>query len=85
VDSPRGDLPRQEPAHAAGLVLAASNAPRGRSTCSSLGHRAPNGTLFNIPGVGRLLLTAIQRSDLTVIQGVVLFGAFFIVTFNLPD
>jgi peptide/nickel transport system permease protein len=40
-------------------------------------------SVFNIPGVGRLLLTAIERSDLTVIQGVVLFGAFFIVTFNL--
>jgi peptide/nickel transport system permease protein len=40
-------------------------------------------SVFNIPGVGRLLLTAIDRSDLTVIQGVVLFGAFFIVTFNL--
>jgi peptide/nickel transport system permease protein len=40
-------------------------------------------SVFNIPGVGRLLLTAIERSDLTVIQGVVLFGAFFIITFNL--
>jgi peptide/nickel transport system permease protein len=40
-------------------------------------------SVFNIPGVGRLLLTAIGQSDLTVIQGVVLFGAFFIITFNL--
>ena len=40
-------------------------------------------SVFNIPGVGRLLLTAIERSDLTVIQGITLFGAFFIITFNL--
>ena len=40
-------------------------------------------SVFNIPGVGRLVFTSIERSDLPVIQGVTLFGAFFIVTFNL--
>jgi peptide/nickel transport system permease protein len=40
-------------------------------------------SVFNIPGVGRLLYTSIERSDLPVIQGVVLFGALFIVTLNL--
>jgi peptide/nickel transport system permease protein len=40
-------------------------------------------TVFNIPGVGRLLYNAISVSDLTTIQGIVLFGAFFIVFFNL--
>jgi peptide/nickel transport system permease protein len=40
-------------------------------------------TVFNIPGVGRLVATAIERADLPVIQGVVLFGAFFIITANL--
>jgi peptide/nickel transport system permease protein len=40
-------------------------------------------TVFNIPGVGRLVYTAIQTSDLPVIQGVTLFGAFFIIIFNL--
>jgi peptide/nickel transport system permease protein len=40
-------------------------------------------TVFNIPGVGKELVTAINRSDLVVIQGIVLFGAFFIVIFNL--
>jgi peptide/nickel transport system permease protein len=40
-------------------------------------------TVFNIPGVGRLVYTAIQTSDLPVIQGVTLFGAFFIIVFNL--
>ena len=40
-------------------------------------------SVFNIPGVGRLIFTAIERSDLPVIQGVVLFGAFFIIVFNL--
>ena len=40
-------------------------------------------SVFNIPGVGRLVLDAIQKSDLPLIQGVTLFGAFFIVLFNL--
>jgi peptide/nickel transport system permease protein len=40
-------------------------------------------SVFNIPGVGRLVFTAIDRSDLPVVQGVVLFGAFFIITFSL--
>ena len=40
-------------------------------------------SVFNIPGVGKELVVAINRSDLVVIQGIVLFGAFFIVTFNL--
>ena len=40
-------------------------------------------SVFNIPGVGRLVFSAIDRSDLPVIQGVVLFGAFFIITFSL--
>jgi peptide/nickel transport system permease protein len=40
-------------------------------------------SVFNIPGVGRLVFTAIERSDLPVIQGVVLFGAIFIIVLNL--
>jgi peptide/nickel transport system permease protein len=40
-------------------------------------------TVFNIQGVGRYAYNAIQRFDLPVIQGTVLFGAFFIVTMNL--
>jgi peptide/nickel transport system permease protein len=40
-------------------------------------------TVFNIPGIGRLAYDAIQHSDLPVIQGTVLFGAFFIVVANL--
>jgi peptide/nickel transport system permease protein len=40
-------------------------------------------TVFNIPGIGREVTTAIGTSDLPVIQGIVLFGAFFIVLFNL--
>jgi peptide/nickel transport system permease protein len=39
--------------------------------------------VFNIPGVGRLLYQAISVSDLTVIQGITLVGAFFIIVFNL--
>jgi peptide/nickel transport system permease protein len=40
-------------------------------------------TVFNIHGVGRLAYEAIIRSDLPVIQGTVLFGAFFIVALTL--
>ena len=40
-------------------------------------------TVFNIPGIGRYAFDAIQHSDLPVIQGTVLFGAFFIVIMNL--
>jgi peptide/nickel transport system permease protein len=40
-------------------------------------------TVFNIPGVGRLAYDGIQNADLPVIQGTVLFGAFFIVLANL--
>lgn len=35
--------------------------------------------VFNLPGVGRLAYDAILRGDLPVIQGTVLFGAFFII------
>src|SRR3954453_11806145 len=40
-------------------------------------------TVFNIPGVGRYAYNAIVQSDLPVIQGTVLFGAFFIVSMSL--
>jgi peptide/nickel transport system permease protein len=40
-------------------------------------------TVFNIPGIGRYAYNAIVQSDLPVIQGTVLFGAFFIVTMSL--
>jgi peptide/nickel transport system permease protein len=40
-------------------------------------------SVFNIPGVGRLIFSSIERSDLPVVQGVVLFGAFFIIVLNL--
>jgi len=40
-------------------------------------------TVFNIPGIGRLAFDAIQRADLPVIQGTVLFAAFFIIVANI--
>jgi peptide/nickel transport system permease protein len=40
-------------------------------------------TVFNIPGVGRYAYEGIVNSDLPVIQGTVLFAAFFIVVANL--
>jgi peptide/nickel transport system permease protein len=40
-------------------------------------------TVFNIPGVGRLAYDSIQKSDLPIVQGTVLMGAFFIILLNL--
>jgi peptide/nickel transport system permease protein len=40
-------------------------------------------SVFNIPGVGRLAFDSIQNSDLPMIQGTVLLGAFFIIIANL--
>jgi peptide/nickel transport system permease protein len=40
-------------------------------------------TVFNIQGIGRYAYDAITQSDLPVIQGTVLFGAFFIVIMSL--
>jgi peptide/nickel transport system permease protein len=40
-------------------------------------------TVFNIPGIGRLAFDSIQNSDLPMIQGTVLLGAFFIIIMNL--
>jgi peptide/nickel transport system permease protein len=40
-------------------------------------------TVFDIPGIGRLAYDSIVNSDLPMIQGTVLAGAFFIVTANL--
>ncbi len=40
-------------------------------------------SVFNIPGIGRLAYDSIVNSDLPVIQGTVLVGAFFIVVSNL--
>ena len=40
-------------------------------------------SVFNIPGIGRLSYDAIQSSNLPVIQGTVLFAAFFIIVANI--
>jgi peptide/nickel transport system permease protein len=40
-------------------------------------------TVFNIPGIGRLVYDSIVNSDLPMIQGTVLLGAFFILILNL--
>jgi peptide/nickel transport system permease protein len=39
--------------------------------------------VFNIPGVGRLLINAVARRDYPVIQGIVLFMAVTFVVVNL--
>jgi peptide/nickel transport system permease protein len=40
-------------------------------------------SVFNIPGIGRLAYDSITNSDLPMIQGTVLIGAFFIIFANL--
>ena len=40
-------------------------------------------TLFNIPGIGLLTINAINRRDIYVIQGVVLFVTLLYVGVNL--
>ena len=40
-------------------------------------------SVFNIPGIGRLVFESIQHADFPMIQGTVLVGTFFIVMANL--
>src|SRR6266550_4106054 len=40
-------------------------------------------SVFDVPGIGRLAFDSIQNSDLPMIQGTVLIGAFFIIIANL--
>ena len=40
-------------------------------------------TVFNVPGIGRLAQSAIETGNLPIVQGCVLFGAFFIILANL--
>lgn len=40
-------------------------------------------TIFNIPGLGQLIINSIERRDFAVIQGVVLFVTFIYVMINL--
>ncbi|MDF2719672.1 MAG: transporter permease, partial [Paenibacillus sp.] len=40
-------------------------------------------TIFNIPGIGQMLVHSVERRDYAVIQGLVLFIAFVYVAVNL--
>lgn len=40
-------------------------------------------SVFNIPGIGTQAIRAIEHGDLPMVQGTVLFGAFFIIVANL--
>lgn len=39
--------------------------------------------IFNIPGIGQLIINSVERRDYSVIQGVVLFVTFFYIFINL--
>jgi len=55
----------------------------GIAVAISLGGAVITETVFNLPGVGRLVITSIQRRDYPIIQGVVLFTAATFVLVNL--
>ena len=55
----------------------------GISVAILLGGAVVTETVFNLPGVGRLVVTSILRRDYPVIQGVVLFTAAIYVCVNL--
>jgi len=55
----------------------------GISVALHLGGSVVTETVFNLPGVGRLVVTSILRRDYPVIQGVVLFTAAIYVCVNL--
>ena len=55
----------------------------GISIAIHLGGAVVTETVFNLPGVGRLVITAISRRDYPVVQGVVLFTAAIYVCVNL--
>ena len=55
----------------------------GISIAIHLGGAVVTETVFNLPGVGRLVVTSILRRDYPVIQGVVLFTATIYVCVNL--
>ncbi|TIX97449.1 MAG: ABC transporter permease, partial [Mesorhizobium sp.] len=55
----------------------------GTSFATLLGGVVITETVFAIPGVGRLLVDAIQHKDIPVIQGVLLMSALVYVIMNL--
>ena len=82
---------RQGPDASAGSSCATACAARSRrssrrpasTSAILLGGAILTETVFNIPGIGRLAYDSIQNSDLPMIQGTVLLGAFFIIIANL--
>lgn len=55
----------------------------GISVAIHLGGAVVTETVFNLPGVGRLVVTSILRRDYPVIQGIILFTATIYVCVNL--
>lgn len=48
-----------------------------------LGGTAIVESVFSLPGLGRLFLTAVEMRDLSLVQGIVVFVSFFVVIMNL--
>jgi peptide/nickel transport system permease protein len=50
---------------------------------SLLGGAVLTETVFSLPGLGRLLIEAVNRRDYPIVQGCVLFISFFFLLTNL--
>lgn len=55
----------------------------GLLTASIISGSAVIESIFGLPGMGRLLLDAVQRRDYELVQGIVLFTGVFIIVINL--
>lgn len=55
----------------------------GSQMAKLLGGTAIVESVFALPGLGRLFLTAVEMRDLALVQGIVIFVSFFVVLMNL--
>lgn len=64
-------------------ALTAPLTSAGTQLAKLLGGTAIVESVFALPGMGRLFLTAVEMRDLQLVQGIVIFVSFFVVLMNL--
>lgn len=69
--------------HAFRNVLVTLSTVIGQTVIALISGAAVVETIFNVPGIGRMIVTAVQRRDYAIIQGVTLLIALFNVLVNL--
>lgn len=69
--------------HALRNALVPTSTVIGITVATLMGGAVITETVFNIPGIGRLIISSVLRRDYPVIQGVVLFVALVYVIMNL--